>query len=102
MTGVDRSPPSIIGVLEQGPETVFFGGVGGSLDHQLETEVGGARLDHVERSGGKQSASTKKRLDFDLDTRRAIVIASAAAVASSSSEALASSRPVRSRPSAGR
>ena len=45
---------------------------------------------------GWQSESTKKVSALLRLTRRAMVIASAAAVASSSSEALASSMPVRS------
>ena len=57
---------------------------------------GAARVRTTAIVCGWQSASTKNLADFDLDTRRAIAIASAAAVASSSSEALASSMPVRS------
>jgi hypothetical protein len=38
----------------------------------------------------------KKRLDLEVETRRASAIASAPAVASSSREALATSNPVRS------
>ena len=57
---------------------------------------GAARVRTTAMVCGWQSASTKKRADFDFETRRAIAIASAAAVASSSSEALASSIPVRS------
>jgi hypothetical protein len=45
---------------------------------------------------GWQKRSTKKAFAFDLATRSAIVIASAAAVASSRREAFATSRPVRS------
>ncbi len=45
---------------------------------------------------GWQFSSTKKALAFDFETRRAMVMASAAALASSRSEALAISRPVRS------
>ncbi len=45
---------------------------------------------------GWVSGWTTKRSLVDFDSRRAIVIASAAAVASSSSEALASSNPVSS------
>ena len=45
---------------------------------------------------GKHISSTKKLLDFDLETLLAKVIASAAAVASSNNEAFEISKPVRS------
>ena len=45
---------------------------------------------------GSTSCATTKRVDFDLPTRAASVIASAAAVASSSIDALAIAMPVRS------
>jgi hypothetical protein len=70
--------------------------IGGRADDQLEAESKPARVFTTSMVCGKQAASTKKALDFDLEARRAMVMASAAAVASSSSEALASSRPVRS------
>ena len=58
---------------------------------------GSARVRSTSRVCGRQSASARKTLPaFGPATRRASVIASAAALASSSREALATASPVRS------
>ncbi len=57
---------------------------------------GAARVRITAMFCGWQFSSTKKARAFDLATRCAMVMASAAAVASSRSEALAISSPVRS------
>jgi hypothetical protein len=54
-----------------------------AAEDQFEAEEA-ARVCSTSMVCGKQAASTKKRFDFDLLTRRAMLIASAAAVASSS------------------
>jgi hypothetical protein len=70
-------------------------GLGGLAVDELVAEVAGAGAHHVD--GLREACLVdEEHGDFDFDMRRAMVIASAAAVASSSSEALASSRPVRS------
>ena len=57
---------------------------------------GSARVRITAMVWGWQKRSTKKALAFDLATRSAMVIASAAAVASSRRLAFATSSPVRS------
>ena len=67
-----------------------------SFTTSIAIPIGSARVRRTAIVCGCVSACTKNTSLAFFDTRRAIVIASAAAVASSSSDALASSKPVRS------
>ena len=83
-------------VLREHAEAPALGQPVADVGHDdLDAERLGARLQRRERLR-EDVGIDDERLDVAFETRRATVIASAAAVASSSSEAFASGRPVRS------
>ncbi len=97
MTGArSRTSPLAPGYCSSTPNTPAKSVAAVTRSARSSIPSGSARVRSTSRVCGRQSASARKVPPAVPATRRASVIASAAADASSSSDALATSRPVRS------